>query len=122
MACAAMWPSHTAIRHAIREPNALAADISHCPSRARSRLCRLSVENVVKPPRNPVMKKCRWVASLYNLPSGPVSVAKNPMMKQPITFTAKVPHGKFSPKRADNHAERPKRAMPPRPLPIAIHK
>ena len=52
-------------------------------------------------------------------PSGPVSVAKNPMRKEPATLTMIVPQGKVSPKSRAATPEHQKRATPPMALPIA---
>ena len=45
------------------------------------------------------MTNCRVSVSAKMRPSGPVSVAKKPMMNEPTTFTMIVPQGKVSPKR-----------------------
>jgi len=45
------------------------------------------------------MTNWRAVVPTNSLPSGPVRVAKKPMMNEPVTFTISVPHGKVSPMR-----------------------
>src|SRR5579872_6754608 len=90
-------PSHTPNRHNSTEAPTFDAALSHCPSRARFSVSRLNVENVVKPPQTPGITNWRRPGAANTRPSGPVMVAKKPINEQPITFTARVPHGKVSP-------------------------
>ena len=45
----------------------------------------------------PVMKNCRVLPLAKTRPSGPVSVAKKPMMNEPVTLTTNVPQGNVAP-------------------------
>jgi hypothetical protein len=57
---------------------------------------KLKEENVVKPPRKPI--KINW--RKIGIESSRCSLRENriPMMQDPITFTARVPCGKWIPK------------------------
>ena len=64
------------------------------------------------------MTNCRATIGTKRRPSGPLSVLKNPITKQPRIFTTIVPQGKVSPKRLATTTEPQKRAAPPSALPI----
>jgi hypothetical protein len=49
------------------------------------------------PPRTPIMTNCLVSVSAKMRPSGPVIVAKKPMMKEPTILTMIVPQGNISP-------------------------
>src|SRR6266446_5948321 len=66
------------------------------------------------------MKNCRNVAGASHRPSGPVRVANTPIMREPVTFTNRVPHGKVSPNLLAIKPEKPHRARLPSPPPINI--
>src|ERR1043166_878908 len=68
----------------------------------------------------PSMKNCRIVAGASHLPSGPVTVAKTPMMNEPVTFTSSVPHGNVSPTLFATNPDAPQRARLPNPPPTNI--
>ena len=48
-------------------------------------------------PHRPIMTNWRKVELAKMRPSGPVRVAKKPMMREPVIFTNSVPQGKVSP-------------------------
>ena len=52
---------------------------------------KIGVKADGSPAQNPTMTNCRVMESRKNRPSGPVSVAKKPMMSDPTTFTISVP-------------------------------
>lgn len=68
------------------------------------------------------MKKGRQAAPAIHRPSGPVSAAKTPMMKEPLTLTRMVPHGMDSPRRCAMTPENQNRATLPSAPPRATHK
>ena len=68
------------------------------------------------------MTNCRTVGPTSSRPSGPVRVAKKPMMNEPVTLTNSVPQGNSSPIRVATKPEHQKRATPPSALPIAIQR
>src|SRR4051812_8546785 len=67
------------------------------------------------------MKNCRNVAGASHRPSGPVTVANKPIIKEPVTFTISVPHGKVSPNLFATIPDAPQRARLPNPPPTNIH-
>ena len=69
-------------------PRTMAAAAGLCPARISSTPSSMAVENVVKPPKNPVVTARRTPGSLV----ARADVAA-PKRKQPTTFTAKVPQG-----------------------------
>jgi hypothetical protein len=69
------------------------AALNHCPSCSKSIVWRLNEENVVNPPRMPMVTNARANGETSRGPSGPVSSVKKPITKEPITFTASVPQG-----------------------------
>ena len=92
------------------------------PSRANISVWRLNAENVVKPPQTPIITNCRAGVLTGKRPSGPVSVKKNPITREPETFTARVPHGKVPPIRSAISPEHTNLSTPPIALPIAIQR
>src|SRR5215469_8950190 len=67
------------------------------------------------------MKNWRKVGEASQRPSGPVTVAKTPITKQPEMLTMMVPQGKVSPTAVAIQPETPQRAKLPRPPPTNIH-
>ena len=64
------------------------------PARARSNVCRLNDENVVKPPQRPTSSARRQPSVSGACPLGSVNVPRKVMANEPDTFTASVPRGK----------------------------
>ena len=82
------------------EQNAPAAFASASSARPSSTSCQVSspnAENVVKPPSTPVTSASRAAGEIQ---CSSASVASTPIAKQPVTFTANVPHGNPGPVRA----------------------
>src|SRR5438094_942356 len=96
---ASIRPTHTAARQQTNESSVFRKALSQSPSRMRSSVCRLTDENVVYPPQTPIKKNCRNRGGARNGPSESVKAAKNPIRKEPVTFTTNVPMGKNSPTR-----------------------
>src|SRR5262249_53601144 len=104
---AATWPSQTARRQSTTESTMLAPAAADSPSRATARVWRLKEGEAVRPRQTRIMTNWRAAVPASSLPSGPVSVSKKPMTKEPETLTMMVPQGKVSPKRS---AMRPEQA------------
>ena len=58
-----------------------------------SRVCKLKVEKVVKPPQNPVMRKSAVGDLRWSISQKPAAM---PMANEPSAFAARVPKGKDS--------------------------
>ena len=68
------------------------ADVSQSPLAPSVHMSLAKVENVVKPPQNPVINSAFSLAdSMFPFSSSPNS---NPIMKHPTTLTMNVPNGK----------------------------
>src|SRR6266581_2264664 len=92
------WPAQTETKHSTIDAPMLPPARNHSPSFNKLSVCRLNEEKVVNPPQIPTITNWRVVEPTKTRPSGPVSAAKNPMMKEPTTFTMSVPHGNVAPK------------------------
>src|SRR3954470_5817339 len=66
------------------------------------------------------MKKLRNVPDAIQRPPGSVSVAKRPMINEPLRFTMSVPQGKVWPNVLAIQPETPHRARLPNPPPTNI--
>lgn len=104
-ALAAMWPIHTASRHKATDPKTFAPTASQRPCCARTSVCKLKAENVVKPPRNPTTTKRRVAGDTARLPVGASHAETKPTTKQPVTLTVIVAQGNVSPWRCTIQSE-----------------
>ncbi len=90
-------PPAVASRHATTERTTFPVAHSHWLSCSNVMVCKLKEENVVKPPKIPIMKNDLTTGDTMNNPSGLVIPEIKPIRKHPMTLTAIVPHGNDSP-------------------------
>ena len=74
------------------------------------------------PPSTPMMMVWEVIGEIWKNPEGAVRPAKSPMMKQPVTFTKRVPTGKLTPKRESNQVLRASRSPVPTAPPAITAK
>ena len=83
---------------------------------------RSAVQYALNAPQKPIITKVRTSGETRKRPSGPVSVPKKPMTKEPATFTSMVPHGNVPPTVWATKPEHQNRATLPSAPPIATQR
>lgn len=94
ISCAINLPAKQVSRAEKRFSPAFKPPVKYLPSEIKETVSKLNVENVVSPPKIPVVRKIRTVSGIGNITLA--SIIK-PMINPPTTFTRSVPKGK-SPK------------------------
>lgn len=95
MLFARLMPIKHAARHKIIFNNILPIALNKLPCSIRANVSREKVENVVNPPSTPTNMAIR--ISSETLTRSINTNDKNPINKEPTTFTIKVPYGKLAP-------------------------
>ena len=91
--CPSNQPAQVQRRQIATEATMLAPAFGQSFCWMSSRVCKLKVEKVVKPPQKPVIKKSAVGDLRWSIPQNPAAM---PMASEPSTLAARVPKGKVS--------------------------